>query len=175
MCGFIVIAGREISLDQKRFTEVNDLLKHRGPDSGDVYIENHAALGARRLRIHDLTTDSDQPFSSRCGRYKIVFNGAIYNFRELRKDLEKEGYEFFTNSDTEVLLYGYIAEGANFVQRLEGMFAYAVYDLKEQEVALFRDHVGIKPLYYSITSRHFVFGSEPKVLFKSNLISKKIN
>jgi len=175
MCGILVVANSEISLDRRKFSGINDLMKHRGPDSGNVFIEKQVGLGARRLRIHDITTGSDQPFSSRCGRYKIVFNGAIYNFRELRKDLENQGYEFFTNSDTEVLLYGYIAEGAKFVQRLEGMFAYAVYDLKEQEIVLFRDHVGIKPLYYYSDSRVFIAASEIKPILACPDVKAEVN
>ncbi len=175
MCGFISIVDESIQLEANEFKKVNDLLHHRGPDSGNIFIEHEIALGSRRLRIHDLSENGDQPFTSTCGRYKIIFNGAIYNYRALRHDLETNGSHFITDTDTEVLIEGYKNEGVDFVKKLEGMFAYAIYDKHLKEITYFRDHVGIKPLYYYVNNKTFIASSEIKPILEYPSVKKEIN
>ena len=175
MCGFLSIIDKKNNIDESKFRGLNNLLKHRGPDSGDVFVDNNVALGARRLRIHDLSSKGDQPFTSTCGRYKISFNGAVYNYRQLRKKLKMKGCNFRTDTDTEVLLEGFITEGPDFVKQIDGMFAYSIYDTIEKKIFLFRDHVGIKPLYYYSNDSLFIASSEVKPILEYPKVTKKVN
>jgi len=151
-----------------------DSIKHRGQDSRKIVQFDKIVLGHVRLKIIDLSNESNQPFISNCGRYTIVFNGEIYNYLELRKQWQKE-YEFKTNSDTEVLLAGFVLQGADVLQSLNGMFAFAIWDNVKQELFLARDRFGVKPLYYSETPQEFIFSSEVKGLHATGLIEKKTN
>jgi asparagine synthase (glutamine-hydrolysing) len=151
-----------------------DSIKHRGPDSRKIVRFDKIVLGHVRLKIIDLSNESNQPFISNCGRYTIVFNGEIYNYLELRKQWGKE-YEFKTNSDTEVLLAGFVLQGADVLQSLNGMFAFAIWDNQKQELFLARDRFGVKPLYYAETSQEFLFSSEVKGIHATGLIEKKTN
>jgi asparagine synthase (glutamine-hydrolysing) len=142
-------------------------LRHRGPDSGGAFTDPAAgvALGFRRLAIVDLTEDGDQPMTSACGRYVIVFNGEIYNFTELREQLEGAGHRFRGRSDTEVLLAAFTAWGVPVTMpRLNGMFAFAVWDRRERLLRLAVDRAGEKPMYYGWAGTAFLFGSELKAL-----------
>lgn len=171
MCG---IAG---FLDLKRQTDAQSLASqaeamggaqiHRGPDSGGVWIDEAAgiALSFRRLAIIDLSPAGDQPMVSASGRYVLIFNGEIYNFKELRADLEAAGHRFRGDSDTEAMLEGFAAWGIEAtVARLIGMFAFALWDREERRLWLGRDRLGIKPLYYGERDGLFLFGSELKAL-----------
>lgn len=171
MCG---IAG---FLDLKRQSSAEALaaeagamgqaLIHRGPDSGDSWIDEQAgiALAFRRLAIIDLSPAGDQPMMSANGRYVIVFNGEIYNFKELRAELESSGHRMRGDSDTEVMLEGFAAWGVEAtVKRLIGMFAFALWDREDRRLWLCRDRLGIKPLYYGEVDGLFLFGSELKAL-----------
>lgn len=171
MCG---IAGF-LDLKRQSSTEalasearaMGDALIHRGPDSGDVWTDATAgiALSFRRLAIIDLSPAGDQPMISANGRYILVFNGEIYNFKELRQDLETNGVSFRGDSDTEVMLEGFSSWGVEAtIKRLIGMFAFALWDREEQQLFLCRDRLGIKPLYYGETDGLFLFGSELKTL-----------
>jgi asparagine synthase (glutamine-hydrolysing) len=162
MCGIAGIAdvtGRPV--DGGLLQAMTRVQAHRGPDGEAVVCRGAAGLGHRRLAIIDLAT-GDQPMASDDGRVWIVFNGEIYNFRELRRDLEARGARFSTRSDTEVILRAYEAEGPACVKRLRGMFAFAILDERARRLFLARDRVGIKPLHYVWDGRRLLFASEIK-------------
>lgn len=139
---------------------MRDALTYRGPDAAGEYFDNFVGLGHRRLSIIDLS-GGKQPFSTPDGRYTLVFNGEIYNYRELRQKLQNH-YRFTTNSDTEVLLYHYLAHGPAGLGKLNGMFACAIWDRETRELFLARDRFGKKPLYYLVDDQRCIFASEPK-------------
>ena len=160
MCGITgFISSR---LNQHHLSQMTTALKHRGPDaSGEFYLENdHLALGHRRLSILDLSANGNQPFRSRCGRYTMVYNGEVYNFNEIAKQLQIETATF---TDTEVILEAYAIKKDQFVDLLNGMFSMAIWDNQEKSLQLFRDRIGIKPLYYYWDGKNFAFASELKV------------
>jgi asparagine synthase (glutamine-hydrolysing) len=142
-----------------------DALAHRGPDDAGLHVDGPVALGHRRLSILDLE-GGHQPMLSADGRRAIVYNGEVYNFRELREELEGRGRVFRTRSDTEVVLAAYEEFGTEFAQRLNGMFAIALWDGDAQRLLLVRDRLGVKPLYYSATDRRLAFASEIKALLR---------
>jgi asparagine synthase (glutamine-hydrolysing) len=153
---------------------MNTKLIHRGPDQEGFYSNLKISLGMRRLSIIDLATGNQPVFSddkSKC----IVFNGEIYNYKKIRKDLENFGVTFNTNSDTEVILKSYIYWGEKCLEYFRGMFAFAIYDNQKDELLLARDAFGEKPLYYSNFEGNFVFSSEIKAILETGLIPKKIN
>jgi asparagine synthase (glutamine-hydrolysing) len=150
---------------------MTDRMRLRGPDAAGVWTGNGVALGHRRLAIQDLDARSNQPMVSTVGKYCITFNGEIYNFHELRRELEAEGAAFRTTSDTEVLLALYARDGERMLPRLRGMFAFAIWDAATREVFLARDPYGIKPLYYAQTERGVVFASQVKAIMASGLVS----
>ena len=144
-----------------------DQLIHRGPDDSGVWVDAEAgiALGFRRLAIVDLSPTGHQPMTSSNGRYVMVFNGEVYNFGELRKDLESRGHGFRGHSDTEVMLEAVSEWGLEAaVKKFVGMFAFALWDRRERVLHLVRDRLGIKPLYCGLAGRTFLFGSELKAL-----------
>lgn len=167
MCGIAGIidfssAGSEVGVLAGRMA---DALTHRGPDSGGVWSEHGVALAHRRLAIIDLSPAGHQPMVSRQGRFVIVFNGEIYNFREIRKDLEAEGEVFSGGSDTEVLLTAIECWGvAKSLARATGMFAFALWDRHERTLLLARDRLGEKPLYWATDGQRLAFGSELRAL-----------
>ena len=173
MCG---IAGI-INFDQSKINPelangIKKSLEHRGPDFSKVdYINENVALIHTRLSIIDLDQRSNQPMYSKDDRFSIVFNGEIYNFREIRKTLEDKGVRFFTDGDTEVLLEGFVHYGSKILDLLRGQFAFAIYDSLEGSFFLARDRVGIKPLYFSLLDEVFIFSSELKAIEKSGIIS----
>ena len=160
MCG---IAGHVGPTPRELLSAMLGLLKHRGPDDSGIHAAGDVGLGMTRLAIIDLVTGR-QPMSDATGRYWIVFNGEIYNFRQLRAELEAEGRRFRTRSDTEVILHAYAVYGEACVERLAGMFAFAIWDGAERRLFLARDRLGKKPLYYWHRDRLFLFASEPKAL-----------
>lgn len=143
-------------------------ISHRGPDDSGCYVEPGLFLGHTRLSIIDLTEAGHQPMSSSDGRYVISYNGEIYNFRELRRVLQEQGYKFRSNSDTEVLLSAWQEWGIEALDKLDGIFAFAIFDRRERTLFLVRDHLGVKPLFYSITGGQVVFASEPQAMFGKN-------
>ena len=164
------VAEREILLDK-----MCKIITHRGPDEQGTIVKNAAALGMRRLSIIDLKS-GQQPIFDCSGNLAIVFNGEIYNYQTLKKDLESRGHKFKTNSDTETIVHAYEEFGADCVQHLRGMFAFAIYDFAAESLFIARDRVGKKPLFYSLTGKgNFVFGSELKVLIEHAEISKEID
>ena len=172
MCG---IAGI-VNFDQSKINPelangIKKSLEHRGPDFSKVdYINENVALIHTRLSIIDLDQRSNQPMYSKDNRFSIVFNGEIYNFREIRKTLEEKGVRFFTDGDTEVLLEGFVHYGSKILDLLRGQFAFAIYDSLEGSFFLARDRVGIKPLYFSLLDEVFIFSSELKAIEKSEII-----
>jgi asparagine synthase (glutamine-hydrolysing) len=156
---------------------MRDTMTHRGPEDQGSYMspDRRVALGHRRLSIIDLSAAARQPMCDRDGRFWITFNGEIYNFAELRRDLELEGVVFRTRSDTEVLLYLYKKLGKDMLQLLRGMFAFAIYDERERRLFLARDRIGVKPLYYFDRGGVFYFASEIKALLESGQIQREVS
>ncbi len=155
--------------------KMTDSLIHRGPDDKGIFFDDYCALGHTRLAIIDLE-GGKQPMSDEKNRVIIVFNGEIYNFLKLKKILVEQGYNFKTNSDTEVIINAYLYWGEKFIERLNGMFAIAIYDKKLKSIFLYRDRIGLKPLYYTFYKNILIFGSEPKAIFSySDKISRKVN
>lgn len=163
MCGISGIVGR---VDEHELRRMTQFLYHRGPDDGAVWLSpsGAAGLGHRRLRIIDLTDAARQPMRSQDGRHTLVYNGEIFNFQELRRDLEGRGHTFRTRSDSEVLLAAWVQWGDGLLQRLVGQFAFAVWDETERALFAARDHLGVKPLYYTRENDGLLFASEIKAL-----------
>ena len=158
MCGIAGIIGR--NANKISISQMLDTQKHRGPDFTDYYCEeNKVALGHNRLSIIDLSSNSNQPFTSDCGNYIMIFNGEIYNYIELRKELQNK-YLFRTQSDTEVLLNAYIEWGERFLDKLNGMFSLAIWNKREQLLFAARDRFGVKPFYYYFDNSNLYFASE---------------
>lgn len=175
MCGIAgVISLTAAPPHENDIAAMCNAMMHRGPDDAGYLVEGQVALGMRRLSIIDLS-GGHQPIFNEDGSIGTVFNGEIYNYRELRQSLEKKGHRFATHSDTEVIVHLYEDVGAEFPKYLNGMFAIAVYDRKQSKVVLARDHVGIKPLYYAYDGAQLVFGSEVKVLLASNRVRRRLD
>src|SRR5262249_46988014 len=147
---------------------------HRGPDGGGFYTDGSLGFGMRRLSIIDLAT-GEQAVASEDQKLWVVFNGEIYNYRHLTRDLIERGHRFNTTSDTEVLVHLYEEEGEDCVSRLRGMFAFALWDSARRTLLLARDRLGIKPLYYADTPDGFVFGSEMKAVVKSPWVGRRVD
>jgi asparagine synthase (glutamine-hydrolysing) len=151
-----------------------DRMVHRGPDDEGYDICNGVGLGMRRLSIIDLA-GGHQPIFNEDGSVRVVFNGEIYNYQELRRDLEARGHRFTTASDTEVIVHLWEEHGPRFPELLNGMFAIALHDARQRKLVLARDHLGIKPLFYALTGSHLVFGSEVKVVLASGLVERELD
>jgi asparagine synthase (glutamine-hydrolysing) len=165
MCGVTgVISLRGEAVSPVLLKRMTDAIAHRGPDGEGQWIEGPVGLGHRRLAIIDLSPAGHQPMLASNYRYVLSYNGEIYNFRELRTELEALGYWFRSQTDTEVVLNAFAAWGTDALMRFNGMFAFALWDRQEQRLLLARDRYGIKPLYYSLTSDHLLFGSEQKAM-----------
>jgi asparagine synthase (glutamine-hydrolysing) len=160
ICGLVAADGR---VDPDRVASMSSTLVHRGPDSFGEFSDGNAALAARRLSIIDLET-GDQPIANEDGTLHVVQNGEIYNYRELRHELERAGHRFRTRGDTEVLLHLYEEHGDRFADRLRGMFAIAIWDARRRRLVLARDRFGIKPLYYRAERGELAFASELRAL-----------
>lgn len=175
MCGIAGIYSKKKVGDLKgRIEKMTVSLEHRGPDSGAFYTsESKVALGHRRLSIIDLRTVANQPMTSSNGHWQIIFNGEIYNFNEIKKEL---AYDFMTDSDTEVILAAVQEKGLDwFLERANGMFAMALYQVESEELFLVRDRLGIKPLYYYHDGTTLIFASEIKAILNSGLVEAKFN
>ncbi len=169
MCGIVGIVGA--SADARVGRAMREALRHRGPDAQGEIAQKNLYLGHRRLRIIDLSPASDQPLSTEDGRYTIVYNGEVYNFRELRRRLEALGERFKTEGDAEVVLRAFSTWRERCVEHFEGMFAFAVWDAWERKLFLFRDRFGVKPLYFWHSGRKFAFASEVGALLQHPRIS----
>lgn len=171
MCGICGIANDDPRrpIGPAALRAMNAALVHRGPDDGGEWLSDGVGLAMRRLRVIDLA-GGQQPMTLPSGETALVFNGEIYNFRELRRDLEARGIQFRTQSDTEVILWGYEQWGGELLERLDGMFAFALYDRRVRRLLLARDRLGIKPLYYTHRNGAFAFASELESLRRSGLV-----
>ena len=175
MCG---ICGKlnfdpDENVPQSLLKAMTDSIVHRGPDDDGYYISGQLGLGFRRLSIIDLA-GGHQPLSNENGTVWIAFNGEIYNFQELRDDLLKKGHTFRTKTDTEVIVHLYEEYGEAAIEGLRGMFAFAIWDQNQKKLLLARDRIGIKPLYYGLTSRSLVFGSEMKAVLQDPEVTREI-
>lgn len=175
MCGIAgIINFKSEPIDPRPIKNMTESIFHRGPDDSGFFNDDNVALGFRRLSIIDLE-HGHQPMESINGQYLIVFNGEIYNFKEIRKILSSLGYRFKTNCDTEVILYAFQHWGIDCIEKFNGMFAFAIYDKQKRTVFLARDRLGIKPLYYSIVDGILIFGSEMKVILEHPKFVKSAN
>lgn len=175
MCGFVGFVDKKKEKYKKIIIKkMADVIKHRGPDSDGYFADNNCALGFRRLSIIDLEGGT-QPIYNESKDKVIVFNGEIYNYQELRKDLIEKGYKFKTKSDTETILLGYEEYGDKVLNKLRGMFAFVIYDIKNKELFGARDFFGIKPMYYYKDNDEFMFGSEIKSFLVHPDFKKELN
>lgn len=163
MCGIVGYISKEEQIDVALFEKMTDILIHRGPDDRGTYYESLVALGQRRLSILDLSADGHQPMHY-LQRYTIVFNGEIFNYIELREELSRAGYSFVSKTDTEVLMAAYDYWGAECLNKLNGMWAFALYDRAEGQLFAARDRFGVKPFYYYLSGDRLVWASEIKAL-----------
>jgi asparagine synthase (glutamine-hydrolysing) len=154
---------------------MTDAIAHRGPDGEGFYTDSFIGLGHRRLAILDLSPAGHQPMITPDGRYALTYNGEIYNFQELRIELESLGYQFRSKTDSEVVLYAYAEWGPECVNRFNGMFAFAIWDKTRQELFLARDRYGIKPLYYAFQGHTFIFASEQKAVITHPDVRREID
>jgi len=179
MCGICGVYSPDAGDDARLragVTKMCKLIEHRGPDEHGVYVDEGQglALGHQRLSIIDVS-DGQQPLSNGDGSLWIVFNGEIYNYRDLRKRLVAKGYRFKTHSDTETILFAYSEWGEACVDHLQGMFSFVIWDAKKESVFCARDHVGVKPLYYYWDGTSFIFASELKAVIAHDLVKKEMN
>lgn len=179
MCGIIGVfnfSSKPVSSD--KLENANKCLQHRGPDSGDVAVIGHVGLGHRRLSIIDLSDEGNQPMYSEDGRYTIIFNGEVYNFETIKAELESvHQVTFKSHSDTEVVLKAFVQWGTDAIVKLNGMFAFAIFDEQKDTLVLARDRYGIKPLYYYKDDKQFVFSSEIEALkvYLSNDLGNQVD
>ncbi len=175
ICGIVAVDHAGPSISRAILERMNQSITHRGPDDDGFYVTDHVGLASRRLSIIDLETGK-QPITNEDETIWIVFNGEIYNYRELRNYLEKHGHAFRTNSDTETVLHLYEEFGTDCVQHLNGIFAFAIWDGKKQELVLARDRMGIKPMYYTrLANGQLLFGSEMKAILSYPGLDRQID
>lgn len=183
MCGINGIVGIENpAKGQALIAKMNAKMAHRGPDDEGIFSDQHIALGQRRLSIIDLSSAGHQPMWSSDKRYCIIYNGELYNFKELRFDLERTSrgsddkpYHFATSGDTEVILASYIRWGKDCLNRFNGMYGFAIWDVEKKELFIARDRMGIKPIYYAYKNEVLAFSSEIRALLESEITPRKLN
>lgn len=175
MCGIVgkLNFNPQKQISSQLIQEMAKTLSHRGPDGQGFYFKNNIGLGHQRLKIIDLSENAKQPMANEDQTCWIVFNGEIYNFQDLRKDLIKKGHQFISSSDTEVILHLYEDYGENCLQYLRGMFAFAIWDEKKEKLFLARDRLGKKPLKYCLGPDFFIFASELKAILKDPKVKKE--
>lgn len=176
MCGIAGFFQNNNNLvSQAELKKMTDTLERRGPDASGVFYAEKCGLGHRRLSIIDLSSRANQPMESDDGVWKLVFNGEIYNFKEIRSSLEEKGVVFFSESDTEVVLKAFIAYGKSCLEMFKGFFAFAIYNTQNEELFIARDRIGIKPLYYYHKDGNFSFASELKAIVEYPYFIKNLN
>lgn len=176
MCGFVGVVNRPgIEIQEPRFQEMIDVIAHRGPDDRGVYIDENVGLGFRRLSIIDLSPAGHQPMESPDGNFVIVFNGEIYNYVEIRKELIAEGVSFHSKSDTEVLLRAYTTWGYKCLEKLNGMWAFLIYDKSKRTIFGARDRFGKKPLFIYRNEQTCILASEIKSILRSGAYKGQVN
>jgi len=172
ICGAFDLKGRPVQADLIR--RMSNALRHRGPDGEGYYVSEYVGLGHRRLSIIDLE-GGDQPITNEDGSLQVIFNGEIYNFIELREELERRGHIFKTRSDTEVIVHSYEEWGLDCPSHFNGMFAFAIWDAKQKHLFLARDHLGVKPLYYTVVADRVLFASEIKALLQDSACPRQVD
>lgn len=179
MCGIVGIADHSLSptIQEEQLRIMSKEIQHRGPDSDGHWIssDHRCGLAFRRLSIIDLSKAGNQPMTTADGRFSIVFNGEIYNHAEIREELIKKGYKYSSKTDTETILYGYVEYGKKIVEKMNGMWAFAIWDNNEKTLFCSRDRIGIKPFYYTKFGNRFIFSSEIKAILKDNAINRELN
>ena len=172
MCGICgIIKFNKKAVQEEEIARIMRRMKHRGPDDEGIFIEDNIGLGFVRLSIIDLSILGHQPMFSFDGRYVIIYNGETYNYKELRKELSAKGYNFRSNTDTEIVLYSFIEWGQDCLNKFNGMWAFAIYDRVLKKLFCSRDRYGIKPFYYYMDNDQFIFASEiPSIL---SVLNKK--
>ena len=173
ICGIFNTDGESVSPVNLR--KMTDAIAHRGPDGEGFYTDSFIGLGHRRLAIIDLSPAGHQPMLTQDGQYAVVYNGEIYNFQELKAELESIGHQFRSRTDSEVVLHAYAEWGSGCVNRFNGMFAFAIWDKTRQVLFLARDRYGIKPLYYTFVNGHFLFASEQKAILTYPAVKREID
>jgi asparagine synthase (glutamine-hydrolysing) len=173
MCGIAGIFSSNTPT-RNQIELMTDAIKHRGPDASGYFTDGHAALGHRRLSIIDLDARSNQPFTSRNGRYVMIYNGEIYNYKKIADELVQSGVSLRTTSDTEVIIEGFALWGAGVIQKMNGMFALAIYDQVEKRMFLCRDRVGKKPLFYYLSNGILLFSSELKSIIRHPIVNANL-
>ena len=174
MCGITGFTGSVIDRD-KVIRNMTDVITHRGPDSSGVYQDDEISMGFRRLSIIDISQTGDQPIYNEDKSLVLTFNGEIYNYQDLRKELLEKGHVFTTKTDSEVLLHGFEEWHEGLLNRLRGMFGFAIYNKKDKSLFMASDFFGIKPLHYTMVGDHFVYGSEIKSILQFPGFEKKFN
>ena len=169
MCGICGLTWSDSDLIRK----MGEKIKHRGPEQEGFYIDNHVSLCCERLKILDLRETAKQPQHNEDSSIWVVLNGEIYNFRALKKKLE-QNHQFYTNSDTEVILHAYEEFGEECLEHLNGMFAFAIWDTKKKKLFLARDRLGVKPLYYTIFEGNLLFSSEIKSILQHEGVQRTL-
>src|SRR5689334_8555235 len=174
MCG---IAGFSGNFDPSMLQRMSDVIRHRGPDDADTLYLPHDGVGLahRRLSIIDLSPGGRQPMWDATRSVCIVYNGEVYNYRELRRELERERFDFRNHTDTEVILNLYRRDGAEALSKLNGIFAFALWDGRSRSLLIARDGLGVKPLYYAQTANGLVFASELKAVLQSPNVSRALD
>ena len=176
MCGIagFVDTDRHARPDLNLIHRMCEVIRHRGPDDEGIHVEAGAALGMRRLSIIDLA-GGRQPIHNETGTIRVVFNGEIYNYQELREELEARGHHFYTSSDTETIVHAYEEWGEDAFARLQGMFGLAIWDQPSRTLLLARDRAGQKPLHYAERNGRLYFGSEIKSLLAASAVEPRLN
>jgi asparagine synthase (glutamine-hydrolysing) len=179
MCGIAgwVSYDGDLKSHQDVITTMTKTMERRGPDAGGVWIDRHAGLGHRRLAVIDLAGGVQPMQAEELGQttVSLIYTGEVYNFVELRDQLKQLGHQFKTRSDTEVVLRGYLQWGEEVAERLNGMFAFAIWDVRTEELFLIRDRMGVKPLFYYPTADGVLFGSEPKAILAHPTVEPRVN
>ena len=175
MCGLLGVFSNQKLNHRKKFQTSLNLLNHRGPDAQGTHYDKNIYFGHKRLAIVDLSKNALQPMHSKENDYVIIYNGELYNYQIIKKKLVKKGYKFFSNSDTEVVLNSIIEWGENIIKEFDGMFAFAIWNKKKNNLIIARDRYGIKPLYYSFTKKFFIFSSEIKSIKKYLNVEQKLD
>ena len=171
MCGICGFSWNDEALAKAMATQIT----HRGPDQEGIFCCDEMSLAFRRLSIIDLSDNASQPMSNEDESIHLVFNGEIYNFQELREELEQKGHRFKSRTDSEVIIHAYEEYGLEAINKLRGMFAFAVYDQRRKKLLLVRDRIGIKPLYYTFANGRLIFGSEIKSILQDPLVERRVN
>ena len=177
MCGIVGILNNisdAAPVQEELLFQMLGMIRHRGPDQFGIYLDEKVGLGSARLSIIDLSS-GQQPITNEDQTLWIVFNGEIFNYIELRPDLERRGHKFRTNSDTEVILHLYEEHGPDCLQYLNGQFAIAIWDTKDSTLFLARDRTGIRPLFYTEVGNRLIFGSEIKAIFADSSVPREID